>query len=431
MTLNQDQEKAAQAFFQFLFSEEKEFSISGPAGTGKTFLMDHLINTTMKEYQDAAKLLGLPDNRWEVALTATTNKAAEVLSKATSRNASTIHSFLGLKVKDNYKTGVSDVVKTDQWTVHGRKLIFVDEASMIDSKLYRLILEGTDKTCKIVYLGDHCQMAPVFEKISPIYSQPKFIVGLTQPMRNAGQPALVSLCSQLRNTVETLAFDQIAPVPGVVDYLDANQAEQFLNSTFVSETPNCRVLCYTNERVQSYNQYIRNLRGHSEKLSKGERVICNSAIVIGSGILRAEQEFTVLEASTLIEDDVIDPKDPGAVLQTYKVDLLPVGSTKSLLLRVPVNPDHYKQLMQFYARQKRWEKFYHLNSYPDLRPKDAATVYKAQGSTYHTVFLDLANIGSCTQAEQLARMLYVGASRATDRLVLFGDLPARLFQKAA
>ena len=37
-TLNQGQKAAAEAFFEFLFDpNEKEFIISGPAGTGKTY----------------------------------------------------------------------------------------------------------------------------------------------------------------------------------------------------------------------------------------------------------------------------------------------------------------------------------------------------------------------------------------------------------
>jgi hypothetical protein len=45
------------------------------------------------------------------------------------------------------------------------------------------------------------------------------------------------------------------------------------------------------------------------------------------------------------------------------------------------------------------------------------------------VFLDLGNIGKCTDDDQVARMLYVGASRATTRLVLYGQLPARFARK--
>ncbi len=83
LVLNQDQEAASQAIFQFLLSEEKEFSISGPAGTGKTTLMKHVMTSLLPEYSDACKLLGIKPLEFEIVLTATTNKATEVLSSAT------------------------------------------------------------------------------------------------------------------------------------------------------------------------------------------------------------------------------------------------------------------------------------------------------------------------------------------------------------
>ena len=43
----------------------------------------------------------------------------------------------------------------------------------------------------------------------------------------------------------------------------------------------------------------------------------------------------------------------------------------------------------------------------------------------HTVFIDLDNIGSCNNPDQVARMLYVAISRARNRIFLFGKLPAK------
>lgn len=432
MTLNADQEKAATAFFQFLFSADKEMSISGPAGTGKTFLMHHLLTVKLPEFYDMSLLLGNKVPEYEIVLAATTNKAAEVLTLATGINACTIHSHMNLKVYDNYDTGVSEVKRTNAWKVHTRQLIFIDEASMTDSRLYKYILEGTDKTCKIVYLGDHCQMAPVFETISPIYKNPKFFATLAQPMRNAGQPALMSLCSQLRNTVETLDFQPIMEVPGVIDYLTPQQAQDFLDDTFKVESPDCRVLCYSNARVHEYNQYFRTLRGYPDTFTVGEQLINNSALSLGKMILRVEEEFVITKILAAPYPKLIDSNDPSSVMEVYDIEMVSPKGKEPLRFTIPVDPERHKQLMKHYSRQKNWNLFYQLkNHYPDLRQKDAATVYKAQGSTYETVFLDLENIGKCVHNDQLARMLYVGASRATTRLVMFGELPQRLFQQAA
>ncbi|TJX12618.1 MAG: hypothetical protein E5W21_36750, partial [Mesorhizobium sp.] len=48
--LNDGQKAAADAFLEFLFSDDKEFIISGPAGVGKTYLMNYIIDNTMPRY---------------------------------------------------------------------------------------------------------------------------------------------------------------------------------------------------------------------------------------------------------------------------------------------------------------------------------------------------------------------------------------------
>ena len=61
----------------------------------------------------------------------------------------------------------------------------------------------------------------------------------------------------------------------------------------------------------------------------------------------------------------------------------------------------------------------------DLRPRNACTVYKAQGSTYREVFVDLTDIGDCRNPSQAARMLYVACTRPTHNIKFIGNLPAR------
>lgn len=155
--LNQDQQKAVSEIFRFLMSNEREFMVSGPAGTGKTHLMKYVMRHTLANYRRACELLGQPYIDFTIELTATTNKAAAVLSASTGYVANTVHSFLNLKVRDNYETGAAEVRPTPSWVVHERVLLFIDEASMVDAALHDYIRKGTDKTCKIIYLGGHCQ----------------------------------------------------------------------------------------------------------------------------------------------------------------------------------------------------------------------------------------------------------------------------------
>lgn len=423
MQLNQGQQLASDQITRFLHSSDKEFSLSGPGGTGKTTLLKHVIVNVLPEYATSCKLLGIDPVDYSVALTATTNKAVEVLSATTNYPAQTIHSFLNLKVRDNYKTGKSECTKTSAFKVHSRKIIFIDEASMADSTLLKYLHEGTDDTCKIIYLGDHCQMAPVFESISPVYKNPKNFAELTQPMRNAGQPALMQLCAQLRNTVETLEFKPIQPVPGVIEYLDDDQAQKFVEDTFMDLDHSSRILAYTNSAVQEYNWGIRNLRGLPEHLSKGERVVNNTAWASAGGLMRVEEEFVIQDSAPSDSQLLSD----GTEIAVYKVSLAKsMTSNYAHEVYQPIYPEFVKELRDYYKSKKDWPMFYELRDLmPDLRQRDASTVYKAQGSTFSSVLIDLSNIGTCKKAEQTARMLYVAASRPSDKIYLYGSLPKR------
>lgn len=417
-TLNLGQQQAADGFFEFLFGTDPELIISGPGGVGKTHLMSHMIDTIMPRYFDTCTMMGIKSEYDEVVMTATTNKAAEVLAVATQRPTSTIHSFMNLKVQDDYATGQSKIAKTNQWKVHEKKIVFIDECSMIDSPLLTMIREGTFQ-CKIVYVGDHCQLAPVMERLSPIYRDPKPFFVLTEQMRNNNQPALMQICNQLRTTVETGEFKPIRVVPGVIDLLDDQQMQDEIAEQFLNQTQNTRLLAYTNNRVMAYNDHIRGLRQLPSDFTVGEYLVNNSAIQLKQRMMSVEEEVTVARVGD-IEKVYIDE---DAELTVRRMDLdSRIGETL-FNVAVPVDREHYQALIKYYKSRKNWNRFYHLkNNYADLRPRDAATVHKSQGSTYDSVFIDLGNISTCHQPDQVARMLYVAFSRARSRVFLYGQL---------
>lgn len=419
--LNQKQKEAAAGFLQFLFEPNKELIISGPGGVGKTFLMSHMIDTVMPQYHATCTMMGMQPEYDSVVMTATTNKAAEVLAQSTQRPAETIHSFLNLKVQDDFTTGKSKLIKTGAWYVHARKIIFIDECSMIDRDLRNIILEGT-MGCKIIYVGDHCQLAPVMESISPIYTDKLPFFQLTEPMRNAGQPALIALCKQLRHTVETGEFLPIQTTPGVIDWITSDQAEEEIQREFAQQS-NSRILAYTNKRVMDFNDYIRQIRNYSSQLEDGEEVINNSMVKIGKAILSVEEELRVISQNASTENIEIE-RDVELEIRYAKLESHHGGVIDNV--PIPVDRTHFHALIKHYQRNKDWHRYFRLkNNFPDLRPRDSATVHKSQGSSYDTVFVDLTNLSSCHQPNLAARLLYVAFTRAKNRIVLFGDLASK------
>lgn len=417
--LNDGQQEAADAFFAFLLRPDPEFIISGPGGTGKTFLMSYLIDNILPKYFQTCQLMGIEPEYEEVVMTATTNKAAEVLAVATQRPADTVHKFLGLKVKDDFRTGMSVLTQTTAWTVHEKKILFIDESSMIDSQLLHFIKEGMHKS-KIIYVGDHSQLAPVMEPISPVYRTEKPFYQLLEPMRNNNQPALMEVCAQLRETVQTGIFKPIQIVPGVIDHINDAELQIGMETLFQTQTLDSRILAYTNARVMQYNDHIRQMRQLPNEFIEGEFLVNNSAIQLKERMMTVEEELTVVSRGK----DIIDVPIQGDVsLKVRSYDLESrIGEILPNIL-IPVDRGHFDELLRYYKRIKNWPKYYYLkNTYPDLRPRDAATVHKSQGSTYENVFIDLGNISTCHQPNAVARMLYVAFTRPRSRIFLYGEL---------
>ncbi|MHB8131454.1 MAG: ATP-dependent DNA helicase, partial [Mobilitalea sp.] len=120
-----EQKAAITSVFQHVFSV-----ITGGPGTGKTTIIQGI-------YEVAIKL------GYHVRIFAPTGKAAMRIQQATELFASTIHKGL-----------------TEEITSHGKNLIIIDEASMIDSYLMGLIIEHWGMFT-IVLMGDVNQLPSV------------------------------------------------------------------------------------------------------------------------------------------------------------------------------------------------------------------------------------------------------------------------------
>jgi hypothetical protein len=420
--LNPGQEAISEEFFRFLFSNEKEMGISGGGGVGKSHLVSHLIDEVMPRYEDTCQLMGLKPEYSAVEMTSLTNKASEVLAVFTGRPVSTIHSFMNLKVQDDYATGKSKITKTGAWRVHENIILFIDECSMIDSPLDNIVQEGT-QNCKIVYVGDHCQMAPVMEAISPIYRPGRMVWHeLTQDMRSLS-PEIQALKAQLRETVMTGVFKPIQIIPGIIDHLDDDQMQAMLAQTFHQQTLDSRVLSYTNKRVVQYNDYIRDIRGLPDEYTLGELLVNNSAIRLKNTMLSVEEEVEIVILGVEEDVQIFDNTGSSVSLKIRKADLQTRSGGLYKDVPLPSDRKHFAELVEYFRKAKAWPQYYNLrNTYPDLRQRDAATVYKAQGSSYDSCFVDLGDISTCHNPAQAARMLYVALSRERYRIFLYGKL---------
>lgn len=422
LPLNAGQTAASEDFFKFLFDKhQKEMGISGPGGVGKTFTMAHMIDEIMPRYFQTCSVMGERPLYDSVEMTATTNKAAEVLARATGRPASTYHSLQGLIVKTNYGTGEQTLAQSRNFSILQNKVIFIDEASMVDRQLRKYILEGTHQ-CKIVYVGDENQLLPVKESESPVYASGIPTSYLTEQMRT-NIPELQALHQQLRDTVSgKTGFLPIKVIPGIIDWVDNDQMIAELESHFSTKT-DARVVAYTNRQVVDYNNYIRGINGLEGEFQIGEQLVSNSAVTLNrEDRLSIEQEVTIVDADSTTRKVIITPDIELEVRDTV-LDLGYGGTTEAAL---PVNYDYFNQVVNYFAKQKNWKQHYELKeTYPELRAMHACTVHKSQGSSYDTIFIDAGDLSNCRVPDMVARLLYVAVSRARFRVVFYGELASK------
>lgn len=409
ITLTEDQQSALEAFHAFLTDPiETVFVLRGYSGCGKSTLVRTLLDQ-LPGFNKAAHLINPNHKEYEVALTATTNKAAENLGSITGQGAVTIHSFLGLRVQTDYRSNTTTLIPRTNEQKQGY-LLFIDEASYVDKQLLSFIFKMT-YNCKVVFIGDPAQLTPVKSVGTPVFDANFTGAALTTVVRQAEGNPIVDLSTKFRHTVNTGEFFSFKPDGEHVVYLDRKGFNKAIENEFSRPDwryQDSKILAWTNKCVIGYNHFVRNLAKGDPHFQVDDYAVCNSFVTVGKSSIKTDQLVQI----GAIENDSVRYEVPGNMVC---VDGIWVFHPKSLeLWNAGIKKMRAKDNFGAVAEME--------SQWIDLRAAYACTINKAQGSTFDRVFVDLDDIRRCNSGDQIARMLYVGVSRARTQVFLTGDL---------
>jgi len=401
--------------------------LTGAAGAGKTFTTKRIVESTDRE----------------VILTATTNKAARVLSEVTGQTATTSHKALCLSMQRSPVTGHQELVQKESPQLPKGALLIVDEASMVDEDLLGYILQVAELfEAFVLFVGDHCQLPPV-GKDPELFNGRFTHIKLNTIHRQALGNPIVELASAYRDVIEgnTDLLPEIVTTlndegEGIEVVTKKEFPDRIAEAFSGNEADEVKVCAYTNKCALKHNYDVR-AAIYGEELADQEPIMVGERLIVSKPVLGAGDKVLLA-----VEDEIVVSSLRQAMHRPSGVTGLEIPFGGEVVLFVPddlIETNNYVEEMRKKAikatrqhkvtatmesdneRRTAWRKFFTADrAFHDLRHGYASTIHKAQGSTFKTVFIDLPDLMTCRDTALRNRLFYTALTRASHRVVING-----------
>lgn len=384
--LTDEQQSLVKDCYDWFYNENSlVFEFAGGPGTGKSFVLDYIIN-----------YLGI--DREQIAPMAYTGAAAVNMRTKGLLNAGTIHSWIyhttvsqkhdksGKVIIDEYFNRPKETLDfVPKICLKNIKLIIIDEAYMVPIELKKDIERFG---IKIIACGD-------WNQLPPINSQPAY---LTSP----DVRLLTKIMRQKENSfIVKLAYDVLQGFPISNGYygdaLVINEDELTDQMPLSSDI----VICSKNSTREYYNNKIRELYGFTGKLPQyGERIIC-----------RSNNKYEVIDninlANGLIGSVTNFPDVSGFDGKTFKLNFKPDLLSKSFDTKAS-----YKYFTAPYQQRDALRNDKYLQG-EKFEFGYCITAHLSQGSQFDKVIvIDEPMMGNINE-----RLAYVAITRAKKQLI--------------
>lgn len=367
------------------------FLLTGGPGTGKTTI----INAIVSSYAKLNDMTLDPSSEdYAIALAAPTGRAAKHMGESTGLPAMTIHRLLGL-------TGTED----DEFAepTLDCKLLIIDEMSMVDTKLFRTLINAVQPGTQVVLVGDKDQLPSVGpgQVFSDLINSDAFPTTILNEIHRQDEDS----------TIIQLAHDINE---GIIDEgIFQNKADRsFINSNS-RNVP--EVLSQIISKSEDRGFDIADVQVLAP-MYRGQAGIDNLNVVIQNVVnpmAPKRKEVSVGNTKYRINDKVVylvnSPED-----NVFNGE---IGKIVGILL-AKENTDHVDKLViDFDGNEVSLDRKDWLN----ISLAYCTSIHKAQGSEFEMVILPLVN----EESRMLRRnLLYTAVTRSRRLLIMVGDRSA-------
>jgi len=406
MPLNSGQQKV---FDSIIHNPTGVHLIASFAGTGKTYLAAELARYFIQQKKN-------------VAITATTNKAVKVLKEKMGVNFGaqfmTIHSLLGFRVLE-HESGDTWLSHAGNSKLNGYSIILVDEISMLETKVYLKLTELRNKQL-IISLGDIFQLSPIADnKPSKAFYDVNHRHSLITIVRQEKNNPIIQLSKLIRDNIRSNKITTLEELNGLrrSTYYIVNSAVKIRNSGI-----DVRILAYTNKKVLNYNKFIHEeLFGKTEfPYSIGERILIREGSIDYD--LNVGDEYDIFDIKSTMHYgyeamniEISDSEEVKTILVCTEFDRLQKDIAEAFALWRESKKENLYQEAR-YASDKGWAL---KKAFATIRHVYAQTVHSAQGSTMDAVLVDYKDI-SKKHGNERNRLLYVAISRSKKNMRVIG-----------